>query len=52
MRLDMVDELVSIPREFTRDFANEVEARIAQRYDGKMEAIKSFFTNLNPQKDI
>lgn len=50
--LDMVDELVSIPREFTRDFAQEVEARIAQKYDGKLEAIKTFFTNLNPQKDI
>lgn len=50
--LDMVDELVSIPREFTRDFAHEVEARIAQRYGGKLEAIRAFFTNLNPQKEI
>ncbi|NWG08771.1 MAG: DNA double-strand break repair nuclease NurA [Nitrososphaerales archaeon] len=50
--LDMVDELVSIPREFTRDFAQEVEARIAQKYDGKLEAIRAFFTNLNPQKEI
>ena len=52
MALDMVDELVSIPREFTRDFTHEVEARIAQKYDGKLEAIKAFFTNLNPQKEI
>ncbi len=50
--LDMVDELVSIPREFTRDFALEVEARIAQKYDGNLEAIKTFFTNLNPQKEM
>jgi len=50
--LDMIDELVSIPREFTRDFINEVEARITQKYNGKLESVKAFFTNLNPQKEF
>jgi hypothetical protein len=50
--LDMIDELVSIPREFTRDFMNEVEARITQKYNGKLESVKAFFTNLNPQKEF
>jgi arsenate reductase-like glutaredoxin family protein len=50
--LDMIDELVSIPREFTRDFINEVEARITQKYEGKLEAVRAFFTNLNPQKEF
>ena len=52
MALDMIDELVSIPREFTKDFINEVEARIIQKYVGKLDAIKAFFTNLNHQKEI
>jgi hypothetical protein len=35
MALDMVDELVSVPRGFTRDFAEEMEARIMERYRGE-----------------
>jgi hypothetical protein len=52
MALDMVDELVSVPRGFTRDFAEEMEARIMERYRGEPGAVRVFFQNLNPQKEF
>ncbi len=47
----MIDELVLVPREFTRDFAEEVEARIAEKYQGDLETVRVYFGNLNPQKE-
>jgi hypothetical protein len=52
MALDMVDELVLVPRGFTRDFAEEVEARIVERYWGDFEAVRVFFQNMNCQKEF
>jgi hypothetical protein len=52
MALDMVDELVLVPRGFTWDFAEEVEARIVERYWGDFEAVRVFFQNMNSQKEF
>lgn len=49
--LDMIDQLVLVPREFTRDFAEEVEARIAEEYRGNLDTVRVYFQNLNARKE-
>jgi len=50
--IDLVDESVTLPAEFTREFVREVEARIVDSYKGGLIEVRSFFTNMNPQKDL
>jgi hypothetical protein len=50
--IDLIDESVSLPVEFTRDFVREVEARVTDMYEGNLEEVKEFFTNMNPQKEL
>lgn len=52
MVIDLIDESVSLPSEFTKEFVTEVEARVANSYPGDLNEVKQFFTNLNPQKEI
>lgn len=49
--IDLVDEYVSLPMEFTKEFVTEVEARLAQMYEGDLNDVKGFFSNMNPQKE-
>lgn len=49
--IDLVDEYVSLPVEFTREFVTEVEARLAQIYEGDLDDVRGFFSNMNPQKE-
>lgn len=49
--IDMIDEYVGIPRAFTRDFVQEVEARVASMSPTKLNSVRGFFTGLNPQKE-
>ena len=48
MPLDLVDDDVTLPRLFTREFVEEVEARLIGRVDAR--AMRMFFNYLNPQK--
>ncbi|MEM3712800.1 MAG: DNA double-strand break repair nuclease NurA [Thermoproteota archaeon] len=50
--IDLVDESVTLPAEFTREFVREVEARIVDFYEGSLSEVKSFFTSINPQKEL
>ncbi|MEM3745772.1 MAG: DNA double-strand break repair nuclease NurA [Candidatus Bathyarchaeia archaeon] len=53
LALDLVDSLVNISSKFTDEFVSEIEGRVLEkiaRNDGNIEAIKAFFTFLNPQK--
>ncbi|MEM1553491.1 MAG: DNA double-strand break repair nuclease NurA [Thermoproteota archaeon] len=52
MAIDLVDENVTLPAEFTREFVREVEARIIDFYDGSLGEVRNFFTNMNPQKEL
>lgn len=52
MAIDLVDESVTLPAEFTREFVREVEARIVDSYEGSLSEVRSFFTNMNPQKEL
>ena len=47
--LDLIDDDVTLPRLFTREFVEEVEARLLDRA-GDLEAVRKMFTYLNPQK--
>jgi hypothetical protein len=49
--IDMIDEYVGIPRAFTRDFVQEVEARVASLSPATLAGVRSFFSGLNPQKE-
>ncbi len=49
--LDMIDELVLVPREFPGNLAEEVEARIAENYSRDLESVGVYFQNINPQKE-
>ena len=46
--LDLVDEDVRLPRRFTREFVEEVEARVLRMADADLT--RNFFYHLNPQK--
>lgn len=52
MAIDLVDENVTLPVEFTREFVREVEARIIDFYNGSLSEVRSFFTSMNPQKEL
>ncbi|MEM2608626.1 MAG: DNA double-strand break repair nuclease NurA [Thermoproteota archaeon] len=52
MAIDLVDESVTLPAEFTREFVREVEARVVDSYGGSLSEVRSFFTNMNPQKEL
>jgi hypothetical protein len=51
--LDLVDNMVGLSAKFTEEFVSEVEGRVLEaiiKNRGSQEAVKSFFTLLNPQK--
>jgi hypothetical protein len=50
--IDLIDESVTLPVEFTREFVREVEARVVDSYGGDLGEVRSFFTNMNPQKEL
>ncbi len=52
LAIDLVDEYVSLPMEFTKEFVAEVEARLAQIYEGDLDEVRGFFANMNPQKEM
>jgi hypothetical protein len=52
LAIDLIDENVSLPVEFTKDFVAEVEARIANSYEGSLDEVREFFANMNPQKEL
>ncbi|MEM1557447.1 MAG: DNA double-strand break repair nuclease NurA [Thermoproteota archaeon] len=52
LAIDLIDENVTLPVEFTREFVREVEARIVNSYAGNLSEIKEFFANMNPQKEL
>ncbi|RLI13967.1 hypothetical protein DRO33_00210, partial [Candidatus Bathyarchaeota archaeon] len=47
--LDLIDDDVTLPRLFTREFVQEVEARLLEG-TADLEAVRRLFTYLNPQK--
>jgi hypothetical protein len=49
--IDLVDENVSVPERFTREFMEEIEANLI--HDGEMKGIdlSNFFMSINPQKE-
>jgi len=47
--LDLMDDDATLPRLFTREFVQEVEARLLDRAVD-LEAVRRLFTYLNPQK--
>jgi hypothetical protein len=48
--LDLVDDLVSLPRGIGREFVNEIEAELLRRGLSK-ESLTAIFSRYNPQKD-
>ncbi len=48
--LDLVDDLVSLPRGLGREFVNEIEAELLRMGFGK-ESLAAIFARYNPQKD-
>jgi hypothetical protein len=48
--LDLVDELVSLPRGLGREFVNEIEAELLRKGFSK-ESLIAIFARYNPQKD-
>lgn len=53
MALDLVDSMVGLSSKFTEEFVSEVEGRVLEstvKSGGDQEAVKIFFTFLNPQK--
>ncbi|MGQ9478775.1 MAG: DNA double-strand break repair nuclease NurA [Thermoproteota archaeon] len=50
--IDLIDGSVTLPAEFTREFVREVEARVAKMYEGNLDEVREFFTNMNPQKEL
>ena len=47
--LDLIDDDVTLPRLFTREFVQEVEARLLEQVKD-LEAVRRLFAYLNPQK--
>ncbi|WP_309493325.1 DNA double-strand break repair nuclease NurA [Candidatus Hecatella orcuttiae] len=53
MALDLVDNMVGLSAKFTEEFVSEVEGRMLETVAENLrdqEAVKTFFTLLNPQK--
>ncbi|MBS7641357.1 MAG: DNA double-strand break repair nuclease NurA [Candidatus Bathyarchaeia archaeon] len=53
LALDLVDSLVNISSKFTEEFVSEIEGRVLEKIatdHENIEAIRAFFTFLNPQK--
>lgn len=48
--LDLVDDLVSLPRGIGREFVNEIEAELLRRGLSR-ESLTAIFSRYNPQKD-
>jgi len=48
--LDLVDQAVGIPRGFTREFVEEIEATLAKDPDLDKFELETRFSSLNPQK--
>jgi hypothetical protein len=51
--LDLIDDMVGLPAKFTEEFVSEVEGRVLEeiiKMHEEKEAVKTFFTLLNPQK--
>ncbi len=49
--LDLIDELISLDRRISREFAEEVEARILLKKALSLSEVREEFTPLNPQKE-
>lgn len=49
--IDVMDQSVSLPREFGRDFSKEIEARTLEKIEDQ-NAVKAFFLPMNPQKEF
>ncbi|MEM3404279.1 MAG: DNA double-strand break repair nuclease NurA [Nitrososphaeria archaeon] len=49
--IDVMDQSVSLPREFGRDFSKEIEAKTLEKIDDQ-NAVKAFFFPMNPQKEF
>jgi poly(3-hydroxyalkanoate) synthetase len=48
--LDLMDQDVGIPRGFTREFVEEIEATLAKDSDLDKFELETRFSSLNPQK--
>jgi hypothetical protein len=48
--LDLTDQDITIPAGFTREFVEEIEARLTKDKDLDMYEIENHFGSLNPQK--
>jgi hypothetical protein len=49
--IDLVDENISVPEGFTREFMEEVEANLIRDEEMKGIDLSSYFTSINPQKE-
>ncbi len=50
--IDLVDENVSLPRGFTREFVEEIEAELIRDPEVQDKiGLQAYFSNLNPQKE-
>lgn len=50
IQLDLTDQDVTIPAGFTREFVEEIEARLTKDSDLDMYEVENHFGSLNPQK--
>jgi hypothetical protein len=50
IQLDLTDQDITIPAGFTREFVEEIEARLTKDSDLDMYEIENHFSSLNPQK--
>jgi hypothetical protein len=50
IQLDLTDQDITIPAGFTREFVEEIEARLTKDSDLDMYEIENHFGSLNPQK--
>ncbi|TRO53612.1 hypothetical protein E2P61_00745 [Candidatus Bathyarchaeota archaeon] len=51
IQLDLTDQDITIPAGFTRDFVEEIEARLTKDSELDMYEIENHFGSLNPQKE-
>lgn len=49
---DIADLESNLPRKFSKDFTDEVEATLIRKYDIDPNLVRAIFTNVNPQKDV
>ena len=50
--IDLIDESVSLPRKFTKEFVEEIEALLIQDEELDKIDLSNYFAYLNPQKVI